>query len=74
MKNNFKIGAVLAMLGILAGILCLYFIADTYNAVIHTHFNAATGKKATPCGSSTPCWAGWGPPRALSLPLFCGDS
>ncbi len=40
MKNNFKIGAVLAMLGILAGILCLYFIADTYNAVIHTHFNA----------------------------------
>lgn len=40
MKNNHKLGAVLAVLGILAGILCLYFIADTYNAVIHTHFNA----------------------------------
>lgn len=40
MKNNRKLGAVLAILGIVAGILCLYFIADTYNAVIHTHFNA----------------------------------
>jgi hypothetical protein len=40
MKNNTKLGAVLAVLGILAGILCLYFVAATYNAVIHTHFNA----------------------------------
>lgn len=40
MKNNTKLGAVLAVIGILAGILCLYFVADTYNAVIHTHFNA----------------------------------
>ena len=40
MKNNTKFGAVLAVLGILAGILCLYFVAATYNAVIHTHFNA----------------------------------
>lgn len=40
MKNNFKLGAALAVLGIAAGILCLYFIAGTYNAVIHTHFNA----------------------------------
>ena len=40
MKNNFKLGAALAVLGIVAGILCLYFIAGTYNAVIHTHFNA----------------------------------
>ena len=40
MKNNNKLGAVLAVIGILAGILCLYFLADTYNAVIHTHFNA----------------------------------
>ena len=39
MKNNFKLGAVLAVFGILAGILCLFFIADTYNAVIHTHFD-----------------------------------
>lgn len=40
MKNNTKLGAVLAVIGILAGILCLYFVADTYNTVIHTHFNA----------------------------------
>jgi hypothetical protein len=40
MKNNTKLGAVLAVLGILAGILCLYFLAFTYNTVIHTHFNA----------------------------------
>lgn len=40
MKNNYKLGAALSVLGILAGILCLYFLADTYNAVIHTHFNA----------------------------------
>ena len=40
MKNNTKLGIVLAMLGILAGILCLYFLAETYNTVIHTHFAA----------------------------------
>ncbi|MBN1449567.1 MAG: hypothetical protein JW963_01005 [Anaerolineales bacterium] len=40
MKGNNKLGAVLAALGILAGILCLYFLADTYNTVIHTHFAA----------------------------------
>ena len=40
MKNNHKLGALLAILGIVAGILCLYFIAGTYNTVIHTHFNA----------------------------------
>ncbi|WKZ49912.1 MAG: hypothetical protein QY329_10670 [Anaerolineales bacterium] len=40
MKNNHKLGAILAVLGIVAGLLCLYFIADTYNTVIHTHFAA----------------------------------
>ncbi len=40
MKNNYKIGAFLAFSGLLAGILSLYFIANTYNSVIHTHFNA----------------------------------
>ena len=40
MKNNDKLGVVLSILGILAGVLCLYFLADTYNTVIHTHFNA----------------------------------
>lgn len=40
MKNNYKIGAALAAIGVLAGVLCLYFLAATYNTVIHTHFNA----------------------------------
>jgi len=40
MKNNYKLGALLAIVGILAGVLTLYFLADTYNTVIHTHFNA----------------------------------
>jgi len=40
MKNNHKIGAILAFVGILAGILSLYFLAETYNTVIHTHFAA----------------------------------
>ncbi len=40
MKNNHKLGALLAFFGILAGLLSLYFLADTYNTVIHTHFNA----------------------------------
>ncbi len=40
MKNNYKLGALLSIVGILAGVLALYFIASTYNTVIHTHFNA----------------------------------
>jgi len=40
MKNNNTLGAFLAFLGIVAGILSLYFLADTYNTVIHTHFAA----------------------------------
>ncbi len=40
MKNNHKLGIFLAVLGIVAGLLTLYFLADTYNSVIHTHFNA----------------------------------
>lgn len=40
MKNNYKLGAALAAIGVLAGILCLYFLAATYNTVIHTHFGA----------------------------------
>lgn len=40
MKNNHRIGALLAILGIVAGLLTLYFLADTYNTVIHTHFDA----------------------------------
>jgi len=40
MKNNYKLGAFLSIVGILAGILTLYFLAETYNTVIHTHFAA----------------------------------
>jgi hypothetical protein len=40
MKKNNALGAFLAFLGIVAGILSLYFLADTYNTVIHTHFAA----------------------------------
>ncbi len=40
LKENHQVGSVLAILGILAGILCLYFVAKTYNIVIHTHFAA----------------------------------
>jgi len=40
LKGNSQIGSILAILGILAGILCLYFVAQTYNTVIHTHFAA----------------------------------
>ena len=40
MRNNTKLGIVLSIVGILAGILSLYFLAETYNTVIHTHFAA----------------------------------
>ena len=37
MKNNYKLGAILSLLGITAGLLTLYLLAKTYNPVIHTH-------------------------------------
>lgn len=40
MKGNNKLGAILAGIGMLAGILTLYFLSNTYNSVISTHFNA----------------------------------
>ncbi len=40
MKNNHKLGAILSVIGMLAGVLTLYFLADTYNTVIDAHFNA----------------------------------
>jgi hypothetical protein len=40
LQNNYTLGAVLAVIGIVAGLLTLYFLADTYNTVISTHFNA----------------------------------
>ncbi len=38
-RNNHQLGAILAVIGIAAGILLLYFLSDTYNNVISTHFN-----------------------------------
>ncbi|MBG7610264.1 MAG: hypothetical protein IZT55_05285 [Anaerolineae bacterium] len=46
MKNNTQFGVLLAIVGIVAGILALYFIAETYNTVIHTHFNAGQWEEA----------------------------
>ncbi|MCL4273241.1 MAG: hypothetical protein QY328_00715 [Anaerolineales bacterium] len=39
MKNNFKLGAVLSVIGIIAGLLLFYFLANTYNPVIDAHFS-----------------------------------
>jgi len=35
MKNNFKLGAVLAVVGIVTGLLIFYLLASQYNLVIH---------------------------------------
>ncbi|MCP5095402.1 MAG: hypothetical protein GY943_07615 [Chloroflexi bacterium] len=37
MKNNHKVGAILSIFGIVAGLLTLYFLAQTYNPVIYAH-------------------------------------
>ena len=37
MKHNNIVGAILAVIGIVAGLLTLYFLADTYNTVISAH-------------------------------------
>lgn len=37
MKNNYKLGALLSVGGILAGLLLFYFLAKTYNNVIYAH-------------------------------------
>jgi hypothetical protein len=39
MKNNNLLGAVLAVTGILAGLLSFYFLAETYNTVISSHLD-----------------------------------
>ncbi len=40
MRNNYRLGVIFSLLGVVAGVLVLYFLAQTYNTVIHTHFNA----------------------------------
>jgi hypothetical protein len=37
LKNNYKLGSLFAILGIITGLLILYFLADTYNNVIYAH-------------------------------------
>ena len=39
MKNNYLLGSVLAVIGILAGLLSFYFLAETYNTVISSHLD-----------------------------------
>ncbi len=39
-NKKYTIGMFLAFVGLVAGLLTFYFLADTYNTVIHTHFNA----------------------------------
>jgi len=40
MKNNYKLGIILSLLGIAAGLMIMYFLAGLYNTVIHAHYNA----------------------------------
>ncbi len=40
MKGKDKLGIALSLVGIVAGVLTLYFLADTYNTVIHAHYAA----------------------------------
>lgn len=47
MKNNTKLGAVLAVLGILAGLAYFYLIAAQYNPVIDAHVLAGRTDEAT---------------------------
>ncbi|MCP4428048.1 MAG: hypothetical protein GY803_26480, partial [Chloroflexi bacterium] len=37
MRNNHKLGAILSVFGIVAGLLLFYFLAKTYNTVIDAH-------------------------------------
>jgi hypothetical protein len=47
MKNNTKLGAALAVLGILAGLLFFYLIAAQYNPIIDAHALAGRTDEAT---------------------------
>jgi hypothetical protein len=47
MKNNTKLGAVLAVLGILTGLMFFYLIAAQYNPIIDAHVIAGRGDEAT---------------------------
>ena len=47
MKNNTKLGAALAVLGILTGLLFFYLIAAQYNPIIDAHVIAGRTDEAT---------------------------
>ena len=58
MKNNSKLGAVLAVLGIVTGLLFLYLIAAQYNPIIDAHAVAGRTDEATSV-SITFAFLGW---------------
>jgi hypothetical protein len=57
MKNNFKLGTVLALLGIVTGLLAFYLIASQYNLLIDA--KTVDGRMmACQSASHLRCWAG----------------
>ena len=58
MKNNTKLGAVLAVLGILTGLLFFYLIAAQYNPIIDAHVMAGRSDEGTSV-SITFAFLGW---------------
>lgn len=47
MKNNHKLGAILAAIGILTGLLIFYLLASQYNLVINAHLIVGRADEAT---------------------------
>jgi len=73
MKNNTMLGAGLAVLGLIAGLLCLYFLADTYNAVIHTHFADGAWEESNTVRVVYAVLGWWGTAAgALCVPVLWG--
>jgi hypothetical protein len=58
MKDNYKLGMVLAALGILTGLLVFYLLASTYNPVITFKVGAGRNDEATSV-RITYAWLGW---------------
>lgn len=47
MKNNFRLGALLAVIGILTGLIIFYLLASQYNLVIDTKIDTGRNDEAT---------------------------
>ncbi|OJX43842.1 MAG: hypothetical protein BGO78_02440 [Chloroflexi bacterium 44-23] len=58
MKNNTKLGAILAIVGILSGLLFFYLIAAQYNPIIDAHVAAGRSDEGTSV-SITFAFLGW---------------